>query len=331
LFCGYDAILSSGDGDGVTVQEKLIEMALRKGGDLGGLLGILAKEYGRSKYRDDILGQLAAEYPEYINNYFGKFPAELEAVKNKENFYYRGQNFIKFQLKLFWENLSTQEDAIKKVFAVKSMKGYCAGLSMFWLYAKWLQFVHPEKAYGYTSDWFNKVVKDLVSWDGKEVLNDEQVKNFQRFFSIVHYLQAGNKQFKEQMRNIMLDTDGKVLQDKFSIGCAHYWKYFSCGSGQSMTLEQFTNILKEKVSDDKMIYLVVPSPNTSDLHANGLFKHGEYYYYYDPNEDKGEYKDTSIENIAKIIFREYSESQSTLRIALVVYDFDGIDYIDDNF
>jgi hypothetical protein len=87
-----------------------------------------------------------------------------------------------------------------------------------------------------------------------------------------------------------------------------------------MTFEQFCTLIKEKVSDDKLVELNVP--HALEPHANGLYKHGEFYYYYEPNEEKGEYKSTSLEKIAKIVFNTYCKSTSTCKIGFTVYDFE---------
>lgn len=69
-----------------------------------------------------------------------------------------------------------------------------------------------------------------------------------------------------------------------------------------------------------MIELTV-CPRSGGLHATGLFMHDKYYYYYDPNGSNGEYRDTSIEDIARFIFNKYSDSLKIIEAGIVIYDF----------
>jgi hypothetical protein len=201
--------------------------------------------------------------------------------------------------------------------------GYCYALSIFWAYSKWLQFAHPENTYGYNNDWFNNTIKILTYWDGKTELSKEQEFDIARFFSIINFFQRdfiyiddfyfSEQDFSKLMKLSLLDTGGKLSSECFAI------------RDQYMTLNEFILLLKEKVLDDQIIYLIVPHP--AGNHANGLFKHGEYYYYYEPNEPYGEYKDTSIEKIAEIIFDAYSNNNATFKISLHAYAMGVTPYI----
>lgn len=61
-------------------------------------------------------------------------------------------------------------------------------------------------------------------------------------------------------------------------------------------------------------------------HATGLFKHGEYYYYYDPNDD-GVHRSTSTAEIANRIITSGLMADPSSIIKFVVYGFDNKSYL----
>ncbi len=298
-----------------------------------------------SELRTD-LAKLVLKSGADLNNI--KYPMVVEALKNNQQLFPRLQNIIRGNLKLFLTNLADEEedDDEGKADLLKRAKqldndGHCGGLTLFWLYSKWLQFTQPkiicdhpqsdanswiskitnyffpepERHCGYTDDWFNKTVTTIVSWDGKSKLDNEQIKSFQGFFAIVDFLQQPNTyraglyqlNYRETHPLSMLASNGKEL--KLTDLCVK--------DKLNLTLQEFTNLLKEKVTDDKLVDLVIqfdPEDEKAGYHANGLFKHGEKYYYYEPNEVNGEYADTSIEKIAEIIFNRYSNSKGMFKI-----------------
>ena len=256
-----------------------------------------------------------------------KYPCVVETLRNNQKLVLQNQNTIIENLKLFWKKFpdlqKNEEDAIDGAVneqlidnAAKIDKGHCWGLSVFWLYSKWLQFTYPEKTDGYTNDWFRATVKDIAAWDGKKELSKEQVLDFEIFFWIIDFFQQPEiyRNDLQQLRaeltmNVsMLDTDGKILQEEFD-------KEYS-----PQTLEEFRALLKEKISDDKLVFIIISFPG-GFRHCNGLYKHGETYYRYEPNDNMGEYQDTSIEEIAKIIFDKYCTPENKVEIELLIYDF----------
>ena len=257
------------------------------------------------------------------------YSSVVDAVRKKQKLVTLEQRIIRSNLKLFWEKLpdlqkdeeavdndADKKQAIDNADRFAKAGGHCWGLSMFWLYSKWLQFTQPENNYGYTNDWFKATVKDIAAWDGEKELSEEQLRDFRRFFSTVDFFQQPGIYRKdlvqtkaESIMNVsMLNTDGKVLQEEFD-------KEYS-----PQTLEEFRALLKEKISDDKLVFIIISFPG-GFRHCNGLYKHGETYYRYEPNDNMGEYQSTSIEKIAEIIFDKYCLFENKIKIELRIYDF----------
>ena len=84
-----------------------------------------------------------------------------------------GQTNIQHKISAYLEKQNRD-----KAFIAEFTKGYCAGLSTLWLYAKWLQTQPnldntPRDDY----EWFKKTVESIVSWDGKRDLTKEEKKS----------------------------------------------------------------------------------------------------------------------------------------------------------
>lgn len=171
----------------------------------------------------------------------------------------------------------------------KQSKGYCMGLTTLWLYSMDQQFTQAENPAGYNNIWFNAVTKDIAKFKAGQGLSPEAIKDFLRFSSIIDLFQTHELKNLQQMdvdqrmTLSLLSPHGKTLKKTYSLAAV-------------FTLKQLTTALTEVIHDDELVYVMFPT------HATGLFKHGESYYYYDPNHNLGVYRDTSIENIAQAIF-----------------------------
>jgi hypothetical protein len=176
--------------------------------------------------------------------------------------------------------------------------GSCMGLTSVWLNSKWLQYVHPEKTFGYNYDRFKKTKISINYSQWKNAKNStEEIINSWEFASLIDFLQqphyqikAGQLDLESVLNSGKLDTYGKTLKRKYSITSV-------------FTSEQLSNLLKEMVYDDEWIYILLNGVK----HAAGLFKHGSNYYFYDPNDSMGEFKSTSIEKIAEKIITNHKE------------------------
>lgn len=230
-----------------------------------------------------------------------KYPEIKYAFRYKEPLASRDQGWLLKQLgkalsKTPVTNNETEDNDSTTHLAEKfnQSAGHCFGLTTLWLYSKWLQFTYPEKNYGYNHDWFKNTTRIVATWDGKENLSDKAITDFQKFGSLVDFFQfpsdyvKGMPQMEIESPLVlsMLDIGGKTLKKKYTIT-------------SKLTAKQLSDLLKEIVHDDELVYVIHPE------HATGLFKHTEhdqkFYYFYDPNDPKGEYKDTSVEKIAEAI------------------------------
>ncbi len=177
------------------------------------------------------------------------------------------------------------KDSIEIARAWENSPGSCMGLTTVWLYSKWW-----HKSYGYNSAWFKKIMNNLSIQNYDIVLSKGDLADLQQFGYLVDFFQNPKRYLgglSVEMDKLIylseLDTDGKTLQKKYSII-------------PILTKEQFCGFVREMVHDDDWVYIEYP------FHAAGLFKQGASYYFYDPNDLKGEYQSTSIESIADVVF-----------------------------
>ena len=182
----------------------------------------------------------------------------------------------------------------------KDIVGHCYGLSVVWLYSKWLQFEHPEKASVYNDDWYKSTVTDIFgSWSNCD--------NIKKFASLVKELQIsqakGSDFFEKEMRRV--DTDGKNIQKEYSIASL-------------LTLEQLKQLLREDIIYDHKLILIC-----SHNHATALFKDRDDYYYFDPNCPTGEHKVSSTDDVAELVFEANNfKLTKPSPLALIVFSFD---------
>lgn len=222
-----------------------------------------------------------------------------------------GQMLLTNHLALIGKKYPVINNSLTESFE-KSYGHHCQGLTSLWLYSKWLQFTYPEKTYGYTNGWFKSMVQTISSWDGQRNMGDKEIANVQNFGSIIDlfqkpfsYKQGAAQEPEIPMALSKLDTNGKILKKRYSIVSV-------------FNLEMLCKFLKETVYDDELIYI-----NFAEVsHATGMFKHKGAYYYYDPNDNKGEYELDSIEKLAETILRINSEFGKNHMLAFEIYSFD---------
>lgn len=180
----------------------------------------------------------------------------------------------------------------------KKQEGHCFGFSAVWLYSKWLQFTHPEKVSVYDGDWYKSTVEDILgSWS-----NCSNIKKFGSLVKKLHDSQTvGN--FEEEINQ--LDVDGKKLHREYSIASL-------------LTFGQLKQLLSEIIIyDHKLIFV------HSHSHVTAIFKDGDAYYYFDPNGIFGEYKLSSIDEVAdRIFYANYFDFKKPSPIALQVFSYD---------
>lgn len=241
-----------------------------------------------------------------------QFPEAKETIQ-KGSLVNLHQSYMEHKLYNIFDKLKTAEE--KEYFAdlrshmlTTGGAGYlCVGLTTFWLYSKWLQFAHPEKTYGYHNHWFKKTKKTIAKYDIKKELSDSELYSFISFANLLHFFQNQHNNLpqldiEKKITQSMLDTDGKTLKKKFSIT-------------STFNVETLQKTLEETVHDGELVFISYPS------HMTGLFKSGENYYFYDPENNHGEYRCTSTKEIATLINNYNHHCQ--LILGLMVFSFDG--------
>ncbi len=199
---------------------------------------------------------------------------------------------IKSKLTLFLEESFSKESLTIENF--KSHAGLCNGLTILWLYTKWLDN-QPGRNNGYNSSWFESIMETIAVWNGKERLYGEVANNLWVFASLIDFFQSPGFYYPDvsqnDLENIMalsqLNTNGKRLKK------VHIVPLIS-------TKPQLYEFFKNNIYDDELIYITYQKNNGA--HAAGLFKHGENYYYYDSDIGIWEIQKTSVDGIADIIF-----------------------------
>lgn len=279
--------------------------------DLGRLLikyGMTANKFLDLTLISDLEKSKKEEFIEFIlkenvNLDIIKYPFVHEALINNQKLPFRKQGIIGNKLVSFWKkDLSefycthAEQSASKTEF---DYKGFCHGIVLLWLCACELQFKYPELHPKYTKDWFDNTVTDIVNWDKEVELNDATISNFINFSFLILKLQNTKSKDDRQLylhefvNNGIFDLDGKFIEKSF------------CYPKTNVTLEQLKKLLKEATSSGSITWLGVLT--REEHHALGVFKNSNYYYFYDPNDDFGEYRDTSLERIAEIIFYRYGK------------------------
>lgn len=227
------------------------------------------------------------------------------------------QSSIKSKIRKYLQLNNRDADFVKKF-----EDGYCSGISTLWAFTKWLQ-TQPET--GKMRDdynWFKATVESIVKWDEtKESLGAPQgpsllAQNFEQFIAKIEYFQNTDyyvsiapgdlsKKILERPRVNKSDTvnlnesvlsysitnkdtdlkEVKNIEQEYSIAAL-------------FTLRQLKQLLNtpEIIQEHKLIKI------SSHNHAVALFKDGSKYWYFDPNNPKGEIETSSSDEIAELIF-----------------------------
>jgi len=179
--------------------------------------------------------------------------------------------------------------------------GYCSGMTVLWLYAKWLQ-TQTKADFSANSDvnplkltpnddyeWFKSTTELISSWNEKTPLTPEESKQFERFASLVEYYQHIYERLSSahqySLEGFLEDPRKGAAKREYSIASL-------------FTLEQLKQLLKiENFIQDGALILI-----GSHNHGTGLFKKEGVYYYFDSNSYDGETQATSTDELAKLIF-----------------------------
>jgi len=185
----------------------------------------------------------------------------------------------------------TKQNRFEEAKKFNERIGDCNGLVVSGLYYKWL----AGQEGNIKNDFFRKVKRLIVAWDQKKEFSEEEKKDIQSFIYSVRFFQDSHE-FNIPQANIglalsksNLDTKGKTLKTKYTIA-------------SQFDSAQLSKLLKEVVKNNVWVTLGVTLHDKEAIpHVLGLFKNNNTYYYYDPNENRGEYTTTSIESIARLL------------------------------
>lgn len=224
------------------------------------------------------------ENPTLYVNHTPDWQAIISAIKNGVS-----QTVILDRLRAYLVKVGRDQIFIEKLGVDE---GHCAGISILWLYAKWLQ-TQPKKSDKPRDDydWFRRTVYLIAGWDKNRLLMQEEAAEFERFTSLIEFFQNVNSYFpsgnQKNLTKRLEATDHKErpLKKEYSIASL-------------LTLKQLKQLLctSNIIQDGKLIYIV------SHDHATALFKTGLNYVYFDPNSNIGEVKTDSLDKVAELIF-----------------------------
>lgn len=221
----------------------------------------------------------------------------------------------------FIKNLRIFADISKQDIKILADEGHCSGISALWLYYKGLKSHNrltsslllrfPTENFSVNDpDWFTSTVELISAWDGKRELNKEETARFKRLISLVEYYQ-NIEQYLPSTSQVDLDhfldcPVNKKIKKEYSIASV-------------LTLAQLKILLRMQniIQDGKLICI------QSYEHATALFKEGEKYYYFDPNNKSGEIETTSSDEVAELIFKAFwfdPTKSSPLNFVMFVFD-----------
>ena len=206
---------------------------------------------------------------------------------------------------------------INKHEVERMIKGCCSGFSSLWLYAKWLQAHHISSGHGY--EWFINTIKIILDagLDCEAYYNrhPEYIKDVESFIQYVELFQNPAYYLYDTL-DVSQQSLNVILQDNRARSAQ-----VECAIAATLTLEQLVNLLKtDVVAVNKLVH--IGSVGTHN-HATAIYRDHDSYYYFDPNHAAGEIKTTSIETLARAIYRahtgqEDSSKDQTVDCSLVV-------------
>lgn len=194
---------------------------------------------------------------------------------------------------------------------IKNKKGLCLGLTTVWLHSKWFKFTQQNQS-EYSDSLFTNPTRALMVWNSKDKLDAESASVLQKFCSAVSLFQSpGDDISGGSQVNIEQSMAKSVKMGWSDERIKSIKKVYTIVS--SFNLEQLISLLKEVIHEDELAYVIHPG------HATGLIKHGETYYFYDPNNNKGEHVSNSVEETAKAIFDVFKSISENRAIGIMIY------------
>lgn len=213
-----------------------------------------------------------------------------------------------YNLQIFANAYVKKDRKFKKLLA--ETKGHCSGLSKMWLYSKWAS---KNNIGMYTDKWFQDTTQAIATWDWTSDL-DGKTQDFNAFLDLVtlfqnskyHVLNIPQTNFRYLLIISRLPTGGSLLNKEYTIA-------------STVTFNQLIDLLNRIIHDQKLFLIDSFEPQS---HTVALYKNQNDYYYYDSDISEGEVITSSINEIAKKIFKTFSLKQEDFAaLGFTSYDF----------
>lgn len=210
-----------------------------------------------------------------------------------------------------------------------SHRGHCHGFTTLWLYSKWLEFRqshekgtcrHQRHLCKYDKDWFKRITKYIGMLNEKNQVDFiKMIPSFEEFATKIDLFQSP-KDFIENMTiadstvhkiKNNLTADRKILTERYKIASSF------------ASAEQLALLLEKVVINDVLVYVKIPMGHGYPPgHSTGLFKHGNNYYWYDPNDGLGvgEHKYSSAKEVAEAIFKNWGNDNHAYGLIICAFD-----------
>ena len=226
----------------------------------------------------------------------------------------QNQTILKSNLGLYLEKFSRKRLDLVKIF--KEANGFCNGLTILWLYSKWIDTQNIGK---YNSNWFKTTVEAIANWNGEDKIDEQISEDIEQFAELIALFQFPEIKYQSTTLNDMvnlislsgLETNGKTLR------CIHTIKIY--------TKSELENFLSSFTYNDDLVYITYKCGNS--IHAAGMFKHDENYYYYDSNQSNGETSQHTVDKIiSSIISSSICNNDHAPPITFTIYSFSDIEH-----
>lgn len=163
--------------------------------------------------------------------------------------------------------------------------GLCHGFAMGFLYAVMKDKKSKEKNPQYVANFFKNLNK-IAAWDKKTIDSDTEL-TFEKVIANTNWLQSTRPYISTALQsNIEVATEGELQRDR------SYYDVFT-------SFDSFKNFLISHVIADRPILL------ESSNHTVGIYREGNAYYCYDPNDKFGLRTFYHINDVAEFYFQQF--------------------------
>lgn len=171
---------------------------------------------------------------------------------------------------------------------------YNNGISFLWLYAKWLQVIHPDfKSPTKYCDWFRSTIELIKTWDEKRQFTNQEIQDIEKLIALIehfyHFSKLNIRSHKEEIQEIVKEINLRAFKTEYSIASL-------------FTLNQLKELLKiyDLIQNNKLVLFVSRGSTTA------FFKNENKYYCFNPNGDFEETQILSTYELAEFVFKANS-------------------------